>query len=99
MPIYERHQIGGLQTQQAAQPLKLQGEDGAEVLMRFNTPERAKDFVWEFPGHGGGLVVEFGWILERLGSGYGISLSPGHPVGIDFDARDLCQSANMRRPN
>ena len=99
MPIYERHQIGGLQTQQAAQPLKLQGEDGAEVLVLFTTPERAKDFVRDYPGYGGGLVVDFGWILEKLGIGYGVSLNPGHTVGIDFDAQDLGQIASMSRPN
>jgi len=99
MPIYERHQIGGLQTQQAAQPLKLQGEDGAEVLVLFTTPERAKDFVRDYPGYGGGLVAEFGWILEKLGIGYGVSLNPGYTVGIDFDAQDLGQIASMSRPN
>lgn len=82
MPIYERHQIGGLQTQQAAQPLRLSGEDGSEVLVLFTSPERAKGFVRDYPGYGGGLVVDFTWILEKLGIGYGISLNPGLPVGI-----------------
>jgi hypothetical protein len=99
MPIYERHQIGGLQTQQVAQPLKLPGEEGGEVLVLFTSPERAKGFVRDYPGYGGGLVVDFTWILEKLGIGYGISLNPGLPVGIDFEAQDVAQIAGMARPN
>ena len=99
MPIYERHQIGGLQTRQTAQPLKLPGEEGGEVLVLFTSPERAKGFVRDYPGYGGGLVVDFTWILEKLGIGYGISLNPGLPVGIDFEAQDVAQIAGMARPN
>lgn len=99
MPIYEKHQIGGLQTQQAAQPLKLNAEDGSEVLVLFTSPERAKTFVRDYPGYGGGLVVDFSWILEKLGIGFGISLNPGLPVGIELEAEDLAQIAEMMRPN
>lgn len=99
MPIYERHQIGGLQTQQAAQPLKLSSEDGSEVLVLFTSPERAKGFVRDYPGYGGGLVVDFTWILDKLGIGYGISLNPGLSVGIELEAQDLAQIAAMARPN
>jgi hypothetical protein len=99
MPIYEKHQIGGLQTQQAAQPLKLQGEGGEDVLVLFTSPERAKGFVRDYPGYGGGLVVDFPWILEKLGIGFGISLNPGLPVGIELEAQDLAQIAGMARPN
>jgi len=94
MPIYERHQIGGLQTERAAQPLKIDTDNG-EVLVLFSSPERAKAFVRDFPGYGGGLVVEFTWILEKLGIGYAISLNPGETVGIDFEAQDLAQMAHM----
>lgn len=99
MPIYEKHQIAGLQTQQGAQPLKLQGEDGGDVLVLFTSPERAKGFVGDYPGYGGGLVVDFTWILEKLGIGFGISLNPGLPVGIDFEAQDVAQIAGLTRPN
>lgn len=99
MPVYEKHQIGGLQTQQAAQPLKLTGEDGNEILVLFTSPERAKGFVKDYPGYGGGLVADFTWILEKLGIGYAISLNPGLPVGIDFEAQDVAQIAGMGRPN
>jgi len=98
MPIHERHQIGGLQTERAAQPLKIETDSG-EVLVLFTSPERAKGFVRDFPGYGGGLVVEFTWILEKLGIGYAISLNPGERVGIDFEAQDLAQMAQMaQRP-
>lgn len=99
MPIYEKHQIGGLQTQQAAQPLKLQGAAGEEVLVLFTSPERAKAFLRDYPGYGGGLVVDFTWILEKLGIGYGVGLNPGLRVGIDLEAQDLAQIAGMARPN
>ena len=99
MPVYEKHQIGGLQVEQVARPLKIQGEDGGEVLVLFTSPERAKAFVTDYPGFGGGLVAEFTWILEKLGVGYSISLNPGLPFGIDFDAQDLAQMADRSRPN
>jgi len=99
MPIYERHQIGGLQTGgSAAQPLKLASDDGAEVLVLFSCPERAKAFVKDFPGYGGGLVTEFTWILEKLGIGYAISLNPDQEVGMDFEAQDVAQMAALHGP-
>ncbi|MEA3274917.1 MAG: SseB family protein [Pseudomonadota bacterium] len=99
MPIYEKYQIGGLATDKTAQPLKLQTEDGEEVLVLFTSPERAKSFVKDYPGYGGGLVTEFTWILEKLGIGYSISLNPGLEVGIDFEARDLAQIASTGDPS
>jgi hypothetical protein len=98
MPVYEKHQIGGLQMQQTAQPLKLQSEGGEETLVLFTSPERAKAFVKDFPGYGGGLVAEFSWILEKLGVGFAITLNPGLPFGMDFEAQDLAQIAAMPRP-
>ncbi len=99
MPVYEKHQIGGLQMQQTAQPLKLQSEEGEETLVLFTSPERAKAFVKDFPGYGGGLVAEFSWILEKLGVGFAITLNPGLPFGMDFEAQDLAQIAALQRPN
>ena len=96
MPIYERHQIGGLQTDRgAALPLKIQTDTG-EVLVLFTSPERAKHFVGDYPGYGGGLVVDFTWILEKLGIGFAISLNPGESFGMDFEAQDLERMARMR---
>lgn len=100
MPVYEKHQIGGLQTATKAKPLKLMDDEGAEVLVLFTSPERAKAFVRDFPGYGGGLVADFTWILEKLGVGFGISLNPGLAVGIEFQAQDLADIAILRgRPH
>jgi len=90
MPVYEKHQIGGFVTSNKAQPLTLQDEDsGEQVLVLFTSPDRAKEFVKEFPGYGGGLVTEFTWVLEKLGIGYGITLNPGWEIGIELEARTL----------
>lgn len=87
MPIYEKHQIGGFAVSDKAKPLTLKDEDsGEEVLILFTSPDRAKAFVRDYPGYGGGLVTEFTWILEKLGVGYAISLNPGQEVGIDLEA-------------
>jgi hypothetical protein len=93
MPVYEKQQIGGFAPGTKAQPLKIQTEDGEDVLVLFTSPDRAKSFVVDFPGYSGGLVAEFTWILEKLGIGYGISLNPGQDVGIDFQAQDVAQIA------
>ena len=98
MPVYEQHQIGGLQTETKANPLKIQTDDGSDVLVLFTSPERAKSFVKDFPGYGGGLVADFTWILEKLGVGFGITLNPGAEIGIDFEARDVAQIASMGEP-
>jgi len=95
MPVYERHQIGGFATDTKARPLKIRTEDGEEVLVLFTSPDRAKTFVKGYPGYGGGLVVEFTWILEKLGIGYGVTLNPGLEFGIDFEAQDLARIAAM----
>lgn len=59
MPTYEKRQIGGLQIEATAWPLKLQNDRGRGALALFASPERAKAFVKDFPGYGSGLVTEF----------------------------------------
>ncbi len=87
MPIYEKHQIGGLQptTSDQAVPLTLDDEAGNKILILFTSPERAKGFVRDFPGYGGGLLAEFKWIIEKVGVGYSISINPDHEMGIDLE--------------
>ena len=78
--------IQGLQKSNKAQPLMLQEEGGAQVLILFTSPERAKPFVQNFPGYEkGGLLTDFTWIMERIGSGVGIAINPGWDIGIDFE--------------
>jgi SseB protein N-terminal domain len=87
MPVQdEPGEIQGFQRSSKANPLTLESEDGQNVLVLFTSPERAKPFLVDFPDYQGGLLTDFSWILERIGSGIAISLNPGMEVGIDFDS-------------
>ena len=86
MPVQdETHGIKGFSKTDKAVPLTLETEDGLHVLILFTSPERAKPFLADYPGYTGGLLAEFTWILERMGSGYGVAINPGWSVGIDMD--------------
>lgn len=86
MPIEDEPQeIQGFQRSSKARPLSLETEDGLKVLILFTSPERAKGFLVDFPAYTGGLLSEFPWILERVGSGVGVSINPGLEFGIDLD--------------
>jgi hypothetical protein len=92
MPVYEKHRIGALARDTRAQPLTLEDEKtGEKVLVLFTSPDRAKAFVSDYPGYGGGLATEFTWVLEKLGVGCGISLNPGQAVGVELEAGTLRQ--------
>ena len=94
MPVQdETHGIKGFQRNDKAVPLTLESEDGAQVLILFTSPERAKPFLVDFPDYTGGLLAEFSWILERVGSGYGVAINPGWSVGIDMDPEMVDQIA------
>ncbi|MFZ0788138.1 MAG: SseB family protein [Chromatiaceae bacterium] len=69
------------------------------MLVLFTSPERAKGFVADYPGYGGGLVADFTWILEKLDTGVAITLNPGLRFGIELEAQDLAQIAGMARPD
>jgi len=85
MPVKDSIGIEGFTGSDKAVPLTLKSEDGIEVLILFTSPERAKDFVCDFPGYEGGLLAEFSWVLDRTGSGIGISINPNWPVGMDLE--------------
>ena len=85
MPVKDSIGIEGFTSSDKAVPLTLTTEDNIEVLILFTSPERAKEFVQDFPGYDGGLLAEFKWILERTGSGVGISINPTFPVGMDME--------------
>jgi hypothetical protein len=85
MPVRDSINIAGFTGSNKAIPLTLNTEDAVEVLVLFTSPDRAKSFVLDFPGYEGGLLVEFKWVLERTGSGVGISLNPNWPVGMDME--------------
>jgi hypothetical protein len=96
MPVEDEPQaIQGFQRSNKAKPLTLETEDGISVLILFTSPERAKGFLTDFPNYTGGLLSEFTWILERVGSGIGISINPGFEVGIDFEPDTVRQMIQM----
>ncbi len=94
MPVKDSIGIEGFTGSSKAVPLTLKSEDNVEVLILFTSPERAKEFVSEFPGYEGGLLAEFSWVLERTGSGIGISINPNWPVGIDLEPEMVQQLRN-----
>ena len=90
MPILDKHGIGGFQGSDKAEPLTLEDEQGQSVLILFTSPERARNFVRDYPGYEGGLLAEMKWILERVGSGIGVSFNPDSSSGFDM-APDMVQ--------
>lgn len=96
MPVEdEKNEIEGFQKSTQAKPLTLDTEDGNTVLILFSSPDRAKPFVANIPGYSGGLLAEVSWILERVGSGIGIAINPGHDVGLDLEEDMVAQLIHM----
>ncbi|MES2406489.1 MAG: SseB family protein [Pseudomonadota bacterium] len=86
MPVEdETNEIKGFQRSTRAQPLVLDDESGTKVLVLFTSPERAKGFVENHPGYGGGLLTEFSWVLRKMGTPAGIALNPGIEEGFDLE--------------
>ncbi len=85
MPVKDSIGIEGFTSSDKAIPLTLKTEDEIEVLILFTSPDRSKEFVQDFSGYDGGLLAEFKWVLERTGSGIGISINPNWPVGMDLE--------------
>lgn len=86
MPVRdEKPAVLNIQRSMRAQPLVLSAEDGTPVLTLFSSPERARPFIADFPGFEGGILESFQWVLEKMGSGYGIALNPGWDVGFDME--------------
>jgi hypothetical protein len=85
MPVKDSIGIEGFTSSDKAIPLTLHSDDNIEVLVLFTSPDRAREFVRDHPGYEGGLLAEFKWVLERTGSGVGISINPNWPVGMDME--------------
>jgi hypothetical protein len=85
IPVKDSIGIEGFTASDKAVPLTLKTEDGVEILVLFTSPERARVFLQDYPGFEGGLLVEFKWVLERTGTGIGISINPDWPVGLDLE--------------
>ena len=96
MPVQdEASEIQGFQLSTEAKPLSIEAEDGIQVLVLFTSPERAKPFLQDFPDYGGGLLSDFSWILERIGSGVGIAINPGIEFGIDLEPDMVMQMIHL----
>jgi hypothetical protein len=81
----EKPAVLNIQRSSRAQPLVLAAEDGTPVLILFSSPERSKEFIRDYPGYGGGILVEFTWVLEKMGRDYAIALNPGSEIGFDME--------------
>lgn len=97
IPIKEESEnIGGFQANTKAEPISIQSDDGTPILILFTSPERAKPIQEQLPGfEGGGLLETFTWILERMGTGYGIVLNPGWDVGLEMEPDMVAQLAHL----
>lgn len=85
MPVQDEKPALPTQRSNRAQPLVLRAEDSTSILVLFSSPERAKDFISEYPGFSGGILTEFTWVLEKMGRDFGIALNPGLDVGFDME--------------
>lgn len=96
MPVKDSSRgIANFHASQRAEPLSLTSEDGTEVLILFSSPERAKPFLDHFTGYEGGILEDMGWILEKMGGGYGISINPDSELGLDLDPDMVTQLAQL----
>ena len=96
MPVKDdKHQIAGFQTSTKAEPMVLEDETGARVLITFSSPERAKAFVADFPGFSGGLLTEMSWVVRRMGENMGLAINPGDELGFDFDPDMVAMLASL----
>ncbi len=96
MPVQdEKAPVLNIQRSTRAQPLVLTAEDGTLVLVLFSSPERAKPFIEDLPGFQGGILEPFKWVLENMGSGYGIALNPGSDLGFDMEPETVRELADQ----
>ena len=95
MPVQdEKAPVLNVQRSTRAQPLVLSAEEDTPILVLFSSPERAKPFLQDYPGFTGGILESFKWVLQNMGSGYGIMLNPDSEVGFDMEpetVQDLIQ--------
>lgn len=94
MPVRDELNTGGFQSDKAV-PLALQDENGANILVIFTSPERAKDFLADYPDYNGGMVEIFKKILQMSGVGYGVAINPGSEVGMDLEPEMIEQIVSL----
>lgn len=81
----EKHAIAGFLASTRAEPLLVEDDAGNSILVLFSSPDRARGFLADLPGYGGGMLAEFSWILRRMGSGISIAINPEQTPGFDLD--------------
>jgi len=91
MPVADEEMVAGIQRSTRAKPLIIHDEEGTPVMPLFTSPERAKPFLADYPGYGGGLLAEFKWVLAKMGTGCGIALNPGWEIGFDMEPETVSQ--------
>lgn len=91
----DKRDIGGLQSSTLADPLVVSVAEGERVLVLFSDPARARDFLAHFPGYGGGVLVEFAWVLRRMGAGLSVSINPDQEPGFDLDPEMVAMLAGL----
>lgn len=92
MPIQDdASAIKGFQKSTKAQSLIIDDENGTQVLILFTSPDRAKEFVKDFPGYGGGLLTEFSGVLRKMDTPLSIALNPGYETGFDMEAEMIAE--------
>ncbi|MEK7737719.1 MAG: SseB family protein [Pseudomonadota bacterium] len=88
--------IKGFQRTTKATPLVIQDDEtDTRILVIFTSPDRARGFMPEIPGYSGGLLTEFSWILERMATGFAISVNPGLEAGMDIDPETITEMLEL----
>ncbi len=96
MPVKDdKHRIAGFQASTQAEPLLVEDDAGNRILVLFSAPDRAQAFLAAYPGHGGGILVEFSWLLRRMGAGIAISINPDRTPGFDLDPEMVAMVAAL----
>lgn len=96
MPVKDdKHRIAGFQASTQAEPLLVEDDAGNRILVLFSAPDRAQAFLAAYPAHGGGMLVEFSWLLRRMGAGIAISINPDQTPGFDLDPEMVAMVAAL----
>ena len=95
MPVTDAVTDDGVASENLAQPLVLESEEGIRVMILFSSPDRAQDFVSKFPGYEeGGILMEFHDVLAKMAPNCGISINPDMENGLDLDPDMIQQLIN-----
>ena len=95
MPVTDAVTDDGVKSENLAQPLVLESEEGIRVMILFSSLDRARDFVSQFPGYDkGGILMEFHEVLAKMAPNCGISINPDMENGLDLDPDMIQQLIN-----